>query len=151
MKAPHLVLSYPPKENPIMAKPTEKPFTKPPAKPTQPEGELELPEHTRDPEWKYPAVAPPSAPAPAPSSQRPSPGRVVLVRIAKDVYRPAIVVRVLDQVGPKQQTVVNLQVFFDGSNDDPLRPHKWPSFQGEWITNVVEGSELGQWSWPPRV
>lgn len=84
----------------------------------------------------------------------PTIGRTVLYRLSEDVVRPAVVVAI------NGGTSVNLQVFFDGSND---RPEIVPENRGVtptvaereaglgWRTSAVEGIDVGEWSWPPRV
>ena len=84
----------------------------------------------------------------------PTVGCLVHYRISEDVVRPAIVVEV------HSDTCVNLQVFFNGSND---RPDSIPEVRGVtptvaerdsglgWRTSAIEGTKVGEWSWPPRV
>lgn len=85
----------------------------------------------------------------------PTIGRLVHYRISEDVVRPAVVVEV------HSDTCVNLQVFFDGSNDSP--GSSVPDVRGVtptvaereaglgWRTSAVLGTGVGEWSWPPRV
>ena len=75
---------------------------------------------------------------------KPSIGRIVLIRLQDEgppVYRPAIVTRVWSNDS------INVQVFFDGTNDDRFRQ----DFGNGWLTSITEGHGVGQWSWPPRV
>jgi len=93
----------------------------------------------------------------------PSIGRHVHFVLAMDGdkprIRPAIIVRVWNP------TLLNLQVFTDGDNDDSfLQPSERSGRDNTpgkatrcivWRTSVVECSadapELGRWFWPPRV
>jgi len=68
-------------------------------------------------------------------------GSIVVVRLVDEgppVYRPAIVTRVWSN------DTINVQVFFDGANDDRLRP----DFGNGWLASISKGHELKQWSWP---
>ena len=76
---------------------------------------------------------------------KPSLGRIVLVRIGTDrdgkpVYRPAIIVNVWSD------TCINVQIFFDGTNDAAYIKE----FGLGWLTSIVEGAGVGEWMWPPR-
>lgn len=68
----------------------------------------------------------------------PTIGRIVHLRVAPDgdveaPFAPAVIVRVWSD------TCVNLRVFMDDNETPAL------------VTSVVEGDELGDWRWPPRV
>ncbi len=91
--------------------------------------------------------------------QKPTIGRIVLYRVGTDdqglpVYRPAIIVKVWSP------TLVNLQVFLDGTNDrlwkyvngvDPLFAYEDECLKGmAWRTSIPEGEDIGNWSWPVR-
>lgn len=69
----------------------------------------------------------------------PSIGRIVHYVIGGGHHRPAIIVRVWDQA-PKEDSVVQLQVFTDGSNDGMQNV--------EWHTSVhqdASGIKPGTW------
>jgi hypothetical protein len=60
-------------------------------------------------------------------------------------HRPAMIVRVWTD------TTVQLQVFTDGSNDDPKHSHEAPNVM--WKTSVVldeTATTQGSWHWPER-
>lgn len=86
----------------------------------------------------------------------PSLGRVILVNIGNDPdgprLRPAVVCRVWSP------GCVNAQVLVDGSNDDSFLVahfHQAPASERGtgpvWLTSIIEGDDVGQWRWPPRV
>lgn len=87
----------------------------------------------------------------------PSIGRIVHFRIGgtdeEPELRPALIVRVWSP------TSVNLQVFFDGSNDVPRPPAEADGIRPDldeaerglgWRTSVTEGDGVGYWRWPAR-
>lgn len=82
-------------------------------------------------------------------------GRIVNYVLPKDhpragEVRPAIVVRVWNQVGALANAgMSNLQVFLDGRNDDPAAAVNGPT---KWVGSVLysEAPEPGTWHWPPR-
>ena len=83
------------------------------------------------------------------SQQPPSIGRIVHYRLESGrnagEYRPAIIVRVWTDPDGKvnPRSLVQLQVFTDGSNDDLPCPY--------WATSRQQGDQNGQWKWPEYV
>lgn len=90
------------------------------------------------------------------SDQKPSIGRIVhyvLPKIVRDYvfhdwavgeHRPGIIVSTWDG------SFINLQVFFDGSNDAPIGD----GAAVVWVTSVSQDEETkapGTWHWPERV
>jgi hypothetical protein len=92
-------------------------------------------------------------------------GRIVLFRVSADQARPAIVVRVWVGANgiPKEDSLVDLQVFLDGSNDDirflkrpsNVEDERRPMFTNTecqnglaWRTSVKKGEAIGEWAWP---
>lgn len=84
----------------------------------------------------------------------PTVGRIVhflVERRGEIEARPAMIVKVWSE------DCVQLQVFLDGGNDAAVKDGGGGFAADEcdrglaWRTSVPEGTEIGQWSWPPRV
>lgn len=92
------------------------------------------------------------------TSMKPTPGRIIHVRIGGDdkapELRPAVVVRVW---GPE---CVNAMMFLDGRNDErhiPEAEGTCAAFDRHacavgvaWVTSVTPGDGVGEWRWPAR-